>query len=186
MPAQNIEFTAVWQVNQYTITFDTAGGSEISPITLDYGETITAPASPEKDGYNFIGWTPELPETMLANDLTVVAEYEKVETPVVPEQPKVTVTGIRLVSLPAKTQYIYKVDSLDLSGLVIKMMYSDGTSKIINDIKAVTAYGFDVDSVGTKTITVAYGGYTDEFEITVSYAWWQWIIRILLFGFIWY
>ncbi len=186
MPAENLEFSAVWQVNKYTITFDAAGGTEIAPMAFEYGAAVTLPANPEKDGYAFIGWTPELPETMPANDLTVVAVYEEAETSEVPEPPKVTVKGVRIVSLPYKTQYTYKVDSLDLSGLVIKMMYSDGTSKIISDTKTVTAYGFNVDSVGTKTITVSYGGYTDEFEITVSYAWWQWIIRILLLGFIWY
>lgn len=183
MPAQNLEFSAVWQANKYTISFDTAGGTAIAPITLEYGAAIAPPANPEKDGYTFIGWNPELPETMPATDLMVVAVYEEAETPEVPE---ITVTGIKIIALPNKTQYTYKVDSLDLSGLVIKMMYSDGSSKIISDTKAVTTYGFDVDSVGTKTITVSYGGYTDEFEITVSYAWWQWIIRILLFGFIWY
>ena len=186
MPAENLEFSAVWQVNKYTVTFDAAGGTTIAPITLEYGAAIIPPTTPEKDGYTFIGWAPELPETMPANDLTVVAVYEEAETSEVPEPPKVTVKGIGIVSLPYKTQYTYKVDSLDLSGLVIKMMYSDGTSKIISDTKTVTAYGFNVDSVGTKTITVSYGGYTDEFEITVSYAWWQWIIRILLLGFIWY
>ena len=183
MPAENLEFSALWQVNEYTITFDTAGGTAIAPIIIEYGAAITPPANPVKDGHTFIGWTPELPETMPAGDLTVVAEYEKIETPEVPE---VTVTGIKIISLPNKTQYIYKVDSLDLSGLVVKIIYSDGTSKIISDTKTVAAYGFNVDSVGTKTITVACGEYTDEFEITVSYAWWQWIIRILLLGFIWY
>ncbi len=183
MPAQNLEFTAVWQINRYTITFDTAGGSTIAPITLDYGAAITPPATPTKYGYTFVGWTPELPETMPANDITVVAEYEKAETP---DVPKATITGIETISLPNKTQYTYKVDSLDLSGIAVKVMYSDGTSKIITDTKALNVYGFNVDSVGTKTITVEHSGYTDEFEITVSYVWWQWIIRILLLGFIWY
>ena len=186
MPAENLEFSAVWQANKYTIAFDTAGGTTIAPIILEYGATITPPINPEKDGYTFIGWNPELPKTMPANNLAVVAEYEEAETPDVPESPKVTVKGIKIVSFPNKTQYTYKVDSLDLSGLVIKIIYSDGSSKIISDKKAVNIYGFDVDSVGTKKITVAYGSYTDEFEITVSYAWWQWIIRILLLGFIWY
>ena len=186
MLAENLEFSAVWQVNKYTVTFDTAGGTAIAPVSFEYGAAIISPANPEKDGYTFIGWAPELPETMPANDLTVVAVYEEIKTPEAPEPPKVTVKGVRIVSLPHKTQYTYKVDSLDLSGLVIRMTYSDGSSKIISDTKAITAYGFDVDSVGTKTITVACGGYTDEFEITVSYAWWQWIIRILLLGFIWY
>ena len=186
MPAENMEFRAVWQVNEYTLSFDTAGGTAIAPIILEYGAVITPPVYPRKEGYAFIGWTPELPETMPANDLTVVAVYEESEKPEDPENPKVTVTGIRIISLPNKIQYTYKVDSLDLSGLAIKIMYSDGTSKIINNTKAITVYGFNVDSVGTKTVTVSYGGYTDEFEITVSYAWWQWIIRILLLGFIWY
>lgn len=186
MPARNLEFTAVWQVNKYTVTFDTAGGTTVAPITLEYGAAITLPANPEKDGYTFIGWSPELPRTMPANDLTVVAEYEEAEIPDIPEKPELTVKGIKIISLPHKTQYTYKIDSFDLSGLVIKIIYSDGSSKIISETKVVNAYGFDSDSVGTKTITVSYGGYTDEFEITVSYAWWQWIIRIILLGFIWY
>ena len=41
----------VWNTNKYTITFDTAGGSEIAPITQDYGTAITAPADPTREGY---------------------------------------------------------------------------------------------------------------------------------------
>ncbi len=183
MPAENLEFTAQWQVNKYTITFDTAGGSEIAAITLEYGAAITAPENPEKAGYTFIGWSPEIPETMPANGITVVAQYEKTETP---ETPAAKVTGIKIISAPSKTKYAYKVDSLDLSGIAVKLTYSDGTSKIINDTDLLKTYGFSVDSVGSKTITVSYGGHTDDFEITVAYTWWQMIIRILLLGFIWY
>lgn len=46
----DLTLTAKWQLNQYTITFDTAGGSEVAPITQDYGTTITAPANPTKTG----------------------------------------------------------------------------------------------------------------------------------------
>lgn len=186
MPAKNLEFTAQWQVNEYTITFDTAGGSEIDSLTLGYGAAITPPENPEKEGYTFIGWSPEIPETMPANNLTVVAQYEKNGTSEEPEKPAVTLTGIDVISPPFKTQYVYKVDSLDLSGITVKLEYSDGTSKILTNTDLLKAYGFNVDSVGTKKITVAYGSYTDDFEITVSYSWWQWIIRIVLLGFMWY
>ncbi|MGN0547734.1 MAG: InlB B-repeat-containing protein, partial [Acutalibacteraceae bacterium] len=37
MPAGDMTITAKWTVNQYTITFDTDGGSEVAPITDDYG-----------------------------------------------------------------------------------------------------------------------------------------------------
>lgn len=186
MPAKNLEFTAQWQVNEYTITFDTAGGSGIDPMTLEYGAAITAPASPEKAGYAFIGWSPEIPATMPAENITVVAQYKKAETPENPENPAAKVTGIKIISLPNKTKYAYKVDSLDLNGIAVKLNYSDGSSKIITDTGLLKAYGFNVGTVGTKTVTVSYGGFTDDFEITVSYTWWQMIIRILLLGFIWY
>ena len=54
----------VWNANQYTITFDTNGGSEIAPITQDYGTEITAPDNPTRKGYTFKGWDKEIPETM--------------------------------------------------------------------------------------------------------------------------
>ena len=69
----HLAYTATWQVNKYTITFDSNGGSEVDPITLDYGSIVTAPAAPTKPGYEFAGWTPELPETMPDEDITVTA-----------------------------------------------------------------------------------------------------------------
>lgn len=45
---------AKWQVNQYTMTFVTNGGTEISPITQDYGTAIHV--STTKEGYMFEAW----------------------------------------------------------------------------------------------------------------------------------
>ena len=66
----------MWNVNKYTITFETDGGSEVESITADFGTAITAPAAPTKEGYTFIGWSPELPETMPAEDITLTAVWE--------------------------------------------------------------------------------------------------------------
>ena len=76
MPAENITVKAQWEINQYTITFDTNGGSEIAPITQDYGTEITAPANPTRKGYTFKGWDKEIPETMPAENITVKAQWE--------------------------------------------------------------------------------------------------------------
>ena len=76
MPADNITVKAQWEINQYTITFDTNGGSEIAPITQDYGTAITAPADPTRKGYTFKGWDKEIPETMPAENITVKAQWE--------------------------------------------------------------------------------------------------------------
>ena len=71
----DMTLTARWTVNQYTITFDTDGGSEVAPITQGYGTTITAPEAPTKSGYTFMGWNPEIPVTMPAEDRTVTAQW---------------------------------------------------------------------------------------------------------------
>ena len=76
VPAENMTVTAQWEINRYTITFDPAGGSEITPITQDYGTQIAAPADPTREGYTFIGWDREIPETVPAENMTVTAQWE--------------------------------------------------------------------------------------------------------------
>ena len=73
---KNLTLTAKWQINRYTITFDTAGGSEVAPITQDYGTTITPPAAPTRTGYTFAGWDREIPTAMPAEDMTITARWQ--------------------------------------------------------------------------------------------------------------
>ena len=81
MPAENITVKAQWEINQYTITFDTNGGSEIAPITQDYGTEITAPDNPTRKGYTFKGWDKEIPKTMPAENITITARWRDTEKP---------------------------------------------------------------------------------------------------------
>ena len=81
MPAENITVKAQWEINQYTIAFDTNGGSEIVPITRDYGTKITAPDNPTRKGYTFNGWDKEIPETMPAENITITARWKDTEKP---------------------------------------------------------------------------------------------------------
>ena len=81
MPAENITVKAQWEINQYTITFDTNGGSEIAPITQDYGTEITAPDKPTRKGYTFKGWDKEIPKTMPAENITITARWKDTEKP---------------------------------------------------------------------------------------------------------
>ena len=41
---------------EYTITFDSKGGSAVQPVKASAGAAITAPAAPTKDGFVFAGW----------------------------------------------------------------------------------------------------------------------------------
>lgn len=74
--ATDLTLTAKWQLNRYTITFDTAGGSEVAPITQDYGTTITPPAAPTRTGYTFAGWDREIPTAMPAENMTITARWQ--------------------------------------------------------------------------------------------------------------
>ncbi len=83
---EDITLEAKWKVGQYTITFDTDGGSEINKITQDYGSTVTAPADPVKasDGvydYTFDSWTLNgkvyIFSTMPSENITLKAQYTK-------------------------------------------------------------------------------------------------------------
>ncbi len=103
------------------------------------------------------------------------------------ETPEPVLTGISIKTPPSKITYTYKTDAgIDLSGLVLELTYSDGSKKTVTQSNGITVSGFNSGSVGEQQIALSYEGFTASYSIIVEYAWWQWIIRILLLGFIWY
>lgn len=75
MPANNTSLTAQWNINNYTITFDSAGGSVVNPINQDFGTNVTAPNDPTRVGYLFSGWDQTIPSTIPSNNLTITAQW---------------------------------------------------------------------------------------------------------------
>ena len=69
--------TANWKINQYTISFTNTGVSQVSPIKQDYGTPVIPPANPNwGDSYVFLGWEPQIPTTMPANDMTISGKWQ--------------------------------------------------------------------------------------------------------------
>ncbi|HEY8364866.1 MAG TPA: InlB B-repeat-containing protein [Haloplasmataceae bacterium] len=56
MPNENITLYAKWNINTYTINFNSNGGTEINPITAEFNSSITKPIDPTKTGFSFGGW----------------------------------------------------------------------------------------------------------------------------------
>jgi uncharacterized repeat protein (TIGR02543 family) len=56
MPAKDITLFAAWTVNEYTIRFESNGGSDVSSITQKYGTEVTLSEQPTRTGYTFGGW----------------------------------------------------------------------------------------------------------------------------------
>lgn len=77
----NKEYWAKWEINQYTITVKPENGKADITITQDYGTNITAPADPTREGYTFMGWDREIPETMPAENITLKARWKDIEKP---------------------------------------------------------------------------------------------------------
>ena len=51
----NINFTAVWSINNYTVFYNEQGGSTVNDPTVSYGSTVTLPST-SRTGYTFDGW----------------------------------------------------------------------------------------------------------------------------------
>lgn len=98
--------------------------------------------------------------------------------------PEKNIVSISVQTLPNKTSYYYK-QSLDTTGLKLTVNYSDGSSETVSSGFTVSPSG-SFGKTGNHTITVDYEGFNASFNVSVSYAWWQMIIMILLLGFLWY
>ena len=75
MPDSALVFTALFTVNQYTVTFTIPSEEWTKEFTLDYGAAITVPDVPQKPGYTFAGWDKPVPETMPDADLVFTGSY---------------------------------------------------------------------------------------------------------------
>ena len=76
VPAEDIEFTAKWLKNG-NVTYMMSKDKTYAAYEVTEGDKIPVPEkNPEKFAHKFKGWTPEIPETMPAEDLVFEAQYE--------------------------------------------------------------------------------------------------------------
>jgi uncharacterized repeat protein (TIGR02543 family) len=78
-----INLYAQWTINQYTISFNSNGGSAVTSITQNYGTQASEPTQPTKSGYKFDGWFSDVgltqavswPYTIGASNVTFYAKW---------------------------------------------------------------------------------------------------------------
>jgi hypothetical protein len=165
MPAADATYTAQWSINAYTLTFNTAGGSAVSPITQSYGTTVTAPSNPTRAGYTFTGWSPALPATMPAQNTTYTAQWNAVAT--------YTIT--------------FNAGTHGLIGGAAEQSFvlNEGEAIIIPAVSAETGWGFTGWNKAVPLTATADGTYTAQYthtdvtltknltDFTVNIAGWQ-------------
>ncbi len=74
-----------------------------------------------------------------------------------------SLVSIAVTTKPSKLSYL-EGENFETAGLVVKAYYNNDTSSVVNDY---TISGYS-SSVGTKTITISYGGKTTTFTVTVN------------------
>ena len=84
MPLGGAELYAKWVENEYTITFNSNGGSNVEDIVALYNSNITMPTNPSKAGYTFVGWYSDsnltsefIFDKMPLDGATLYAKWEK-------------------------------------------------------------------------------------------------------------
>ncbi len=171
---ENITLKAIYDVNRYTITFNTNGGTQISPITQDYGTPIKAPANPTRTGYTFAGWDKPIPKTMPAGNMTITAIWKAIspysDIPVyIPTikpdvKPTTTDTTGTTTGTAAKTIDIsdYNISGVmsEINGSTLKWDKIPGASGYSLYIKADDKYVFvqDLGNTDKADVVLAWNG----------------------------
>lgn len=87
MPGNDVVLYAQWSLDSFSMSFDLNGGTSATPNaqTIPFGQLATAPATPVREGYTFVGWNTSAngagtnwqftTTTMPASDVTLYAQW---------------------------------------------------------------------------------------------------------------
>lgn len=74
MPAEDVTVICLRTIHRHVASF-VDGSESISTTTYDYGAVVEHPSDPQKEGYTFTGWSPQVEATMPDHDVTYEAQY---------------------------------------------------------------------------------------------------------------
>ena len=158
MPAKDVTATGSFSINTYTAYFKI--GEEFSDsVAVVFGQPITAPEAPDKEGHTFDGWQ-DVPATMPAHDIEIlgsytVNKYNLVYTVDGTEYKKYSVeygTSITPEAYPTKEGYTFS----GWTGLPETMPAKDVTAIGSFSINTYTAY-FKIGEEFSDSVAVVFG-----------------------------
>jgi len=166
----------------YTVSFDTAGGSTVSSIEVEEGQTATKPADPTRNGYTFEGWyngdTEYTFTQKVTANTTLTAKWKAVDensttTPdtkpsndepaVKPTDntPSLTLSRTKDIALTVGGSYTVKATTKNVTGSVEWTSSNESVATVKNG--KITAAG-----IGSATITASVNGISKTVKVTVK------------------
>ena len=158
--SQNTVYTATAQnavPGELYMLYAFSSGTDLS--SLEYVAQLRADSGEVKFRY--------IPRNLGDLNVVIVGKFgdSSVQEPVEPEY---GVERLELISPPAKVEYDYlSSPAVDLDGLRLKAIYSDGTEKEITAAQGVTASELDTSKLGDQEITLTYEGVSIQIAVTV-------------------
>ena len=141
MPAANTTYTAQWTLNNYTINFNTNGGSTVDQITQVYGTAVNEPMNPTKLGYIFVDWYSDVALSNVYNFST---------------KPAASITLYAKWDLNTNMLYTvehYEQNTMDAGYTLKEIENRTGTFNIIVTATAKTNEGFTFNGIAEGTVS---------------------------------
>ena len=147
-------YAIVSQVKQqYTVSFNTQGGSTIASITVDYGTTIEAPKdTPKYSGHKFVGWSTSS-ESLTAVDFDALIVENKTYYAIWNEVVDISALLFELMSNYKSSPNSY----------IPETMRANYTPNLIDPSDVISDYSYAVD-----VSDILYGGFGQQWNMIVN------------------
>lgn len=130
----------------YTVTFDSNGGSEVDPQTVNAGEKATKPADPTKDGFTFKYWTLDGAEydfdTAVNSNITLVAKWAQNAT----EPGEIDLSSVKV------TKIVSAADGVEIPAEVFTFTFTATTEDPVSPDKE------PLDTPDIDDVTISFAG----------------------------
>ena len=116
MPDSDVTVDVTFTAKDYTVTYESNGGSTVPSQTVKYNETASKPADPTKSGYTFAGWYTEEKltnkydfATPVTGNITLYAKWTRNYTPRPYTPPTVVIPDDDALGLNTTDHFAYIV-----------------------------------------------------------------------------
>lgn len=193
MPDSDVTVDVTFTAKDYTVTYESNGGSTVPSQTVKYNETANKPADPTKSGYTFAGWYTEEKLTnkydfaaLVTGNITLYAKWTRNYTPR-PYTPPTVVIPDDTLGLNTTDHFVYivgygngkvrpqnNITRAEVATIFFRLLTDDVRDKNLtktnrySDVAATSWYNTAVSTLSSMGIITGYpdGTFGPQGDIT--------------------